>query len=128
MRNLGTRVARLLAAFGAACALLASTATVAIGGTDHFFGGTLPAGFGFAGANPHSINYIEGTANFNGFCVAKDTGLTGFDFATRAVAGARTCATSGQFAARYENGACCYHGWIDNQTAVNMMIYSYYSY
>jgi hypothetical protein len=89
-------------------------ATSAFAGEDTFFSGTLPAGFGFAGTAAHSITYVEGTASANGFCVAKDQGLTGYDFATRAVAGTRACASSGGFAARTENGACCYHGWIDN--------------
>jgi hypothetical protein len=92
----------------------ALTASSAFAGEDTFFSGTLPSGFGFAGTAAHSITYIEGTTNANGFCVAKDQGLTGNDFATRAVAGARTCATSGGFAARTEDGSCCYHGWIDN--------------
>jgi hypothetical protein len=89
-------------------------ATPAFAAHDTWFSGPLPAGFGNASTAAHSITYIEGTANANGFCVAKDQGLAGYDFATRSVVGARTCASSGGFAARTENGSCCYHGWIDN--------------
>jgi hypothetical protein len=102
----------------------ALTATSALAGDDTFFSGTLMAGFGVAGVAAHSVTYIEGTANANGFCVAKDQGLTGTDFATRAVAGTRACATSGGFAARTENGACCYHGWIDNDLGSEIIVNS----
>lgn len=108
----------------------ALAATSAFATNDNWFSGTLPAGFGFDSTGAHSIVYIEGTANANGFCVAKDQGLAGYDFATRSVAGARACATSGGFAARTENGVCCYHGWIDNDLggAISVDPSTHYSY
>ena len=105
-------------------------ATAAFAGADHWFSGTLAAGFGYASSEAHSINYIEATGNHNGFCVAKDTGLTGFDFASRSVAGTRTCASSGGFASRTEDSSCCYHGWVDNGTGSNTVFdtSTHYSY
>jgi hypothetical protein len=104
-----------------AVAFSALGAPSAFAGTDHWFNGTMPAGFGFASTAAHSITYIEATGNFNGFCVAKDTGLAGYDLASRNVAGTRTCASSGGFASRTENGACCFHGWVDDSTANNIL-------
>jgi hypothetical protein len=102
--------------------VLLGTATTALASTDHFFSGTLAQGFGFASTGAHSISYIEATGNHNGFCVAKDTGTTGYASATKSVAGTRTCASSGGFASRVENSACCYHGWVDNSTGVDIVI------
>jgi len=97
-------------------ALLGAAAT-ALAGADHWFSGTLVQGYGYASTDAHSINYIEATGDHNGFCVAKDTGTTGYASATKTTAGSRTCSSSGGFAARVENSACCYHGWVDNSTA-----------
>lgn len=96
--------------------LFAVFATAAFAASDFWFSGGMPAGSGFASTAAHSVTYIQGSANLNGFCVAKDQGLAGYDTAWRNVAGARACATSGGFASRSENGTCCYHGWADNQT------------
>jgi hypothetical protein len=99
----------------------ASTAT-AVATADHYFSGTLVAGRGWAGSEAHSVTYIEGDADANGFCVAKDQGLSGYDSANRSVVGTRACASSSGFASRSEDGACCYHGWIDNRTASSMIV------
>jgi hypothetical protein len=99
----------------------ASTAT-ALAGTDHFFSGTLVSGRGWAGTEAHSVTYIEGDADSNGFCVAKDQGTTGYASATKLTSGVRACASSSGFASRTEDGSCCYHGWIDNSTANSMII------
>jgi hypothetical protein len=111
-------------------AVVAVFAPAAHAGTDHWYATTLNASFGYASVEAHSITYIQGSANVNGFCVAKDQGITGYAAATRSVAGTRTCATSGGFASRLENGACCYHGWIDNQTGGPIVVNSstYYSF
>jgi hypothetical protein len=113
-----------------AATVVAVFAPAAHAGTDHWYATTLNAGLGYASVDAHSITYIQGAANLNGFCVAKDQGITGYDVATRSVAGGRTCATSGGFASRSENGACCYHGWIDNQTGSAIAVNSstYYSF
>jgi hypothetical protein len=95
--------------------LFAVFATAAFAASDFWFSGGLPSGSGFASTAAHSINYIQGSGNLNGFCVAKDQGISGYDTAWRNV-GTRACATSGGFASRSENSACCYHGWVDNQT------------
>jgi hypothetical protein len=95
-------------------------ATAAYAGSDYWYATTMNAGVGNASVGAHSITYIQGSANLNGFCVAKDQGITGNAPANRAVAGMRTCAASGGFASRSENGACCFHGWADNQTAVTI--------
>jgi len=112
-----------------AVALLSAVAT-ALAGSDHWFSGTLVQGYGYASTEAHSINYIEATGNHNGFCVAKDTGLAGYDSASRTTAGARSCSSSGGFAARSENGACCYHGWVDNGTSNDIVFdtSTHYSY
>jgi hypothetical protein len=99
-----------------AVALLSVTAT-ALATADHWFSGTLVQGYGYASIGAHSIVYVEATGNHNGFCVAKDTGTAGYASATKTTAGSRTCSASGGFAARNENGACCYHGWVDNATS-----------
>jgi hypothetical protein len=107
-----------------------AVAAAAYAGTDHWYASAMAAGVGNASVEAHSITYIQGSANLNGFCVAKDQGITGNAPATRAVAGLRTCATSGGFASRSENSACCYHGWADNQTAATITFNSstYYDY
>jgi hypothetical protein len=97
-------------------AVFGLSATVAYGASDFWFSGSLAAGWGVASNDAHSITYIQGVANANGFCVAKDQGLAGFGSASRTTAGTQACATSGGFASRSENGACCYHGWIANKT------------
>jgi hypothetical protein len=99
----------------------ASTAT-ALAGADHYFSGTLVSGRGWAGSEAHSVTYVEGDADTNGFCVAKDQGITGYAASSRAVAGTRACASSGGFASRNEDGSCCYHGWIDNGTGGSMIV------
>jgi hypothetical protein len=107
-----------MAALGAALVVVfAVFATAAYATANHWFSGSLGAGLGFASAAANSITYIEGTANFNGFCVAKDTGLSGYGLSSRTPAGTPSCASSGGFANRTENGACCYHGWISNPLA-----------
>lgn len=112
-----------------AVALLSAAAT-ALAGSDHWFSGTLVQGYGYASTAAHSISYIEATGNHNGFCVAKDTGTAGYASATKTTAGSRTCSSSGGFAARVENGNCCYHGWVDNSTSNNIIFDSstHYSY
>jgi hypothetical protein len=106
----------------ATLSIAAASTAAALAGTDHFFDGTLVAGRGWAGTEAHSVTYIEGAANANGFCVAKDQGITGYDAANRSVVGTRACATGGGAASRNEDGSCCYHGWIDNQTGSSMII------
>ena len=102
-----------------------TTATAWGATTDYFFPtATLPSGFGYAGVGFHSITYIQGHATFNGFCIAKDQGLVGYDFATRTVVGTRSCATSGGFVMRFENGNCCYHGWIDNDLTFTLTVFA----
>ena len=112
-----------------AVALLGMTAT-ALATADHWFSGTLVHGFGYASTGAHSIVYIEATGDHNGFCIAKDTGLTGYDVASRLTAGPRTCASSGGFAASTEDGSCCYHGWVDNSTSGDIIFdaSTHYSY
>ena len=116
------------------CAVIAvallSTVATALAGADHWFSGTLVQGYGFASTEAHSISYIEATGDHNGFCVAKDTGTTGYASATKTTAGSRTCSSSGGFAARVENSACCYHGWVDNSTggAIIFDTSTHYSY
>jgi hypothetical protein len=128
-RAAGGRVAAALAVTFLALAIGSSAAFAA---TDAFFQtGILTHGFGYASPGIHSINYIQGTGVIGGFCSAKDSGSPGVDFATRTVSGARTCATSGRFAARVENGFCCYRGWIDNDNIWDETIdpvATYYSY
>jgi hypothetical protein len=99
----------------------ASTAT-ALAGADHYFSGTLVSGRGWDGTEAHSVTYVEGDADTNGFCVAKDQGSTGYSSAGKSVSGTRACASSAGFAARTEDGSCCYHGWIDNQTGGSMIV------
>jgi hypothetical protein len=110
--------------------VMATSASTAYAGSDPWFSGNLAAGFGYASAGAHSITYIEGDANYNGFCVAKDQGISGYDFASRTPAGTPTCASSGGFAARSENGACCYHGWIANGlgNAITVFTSTHYNY
>jgi hypothetical protein len=96
--------------------VFAAFATAAYATSDAWFSGSMASGLGFASTGAHSITYIQGSADHNGFCVAKDQGITGYDVASRNVAGGRTCASSGGFASRSENGSCCYHGWADNGT------------
>jgi hypothetical protein len=112
-----------------AVALFSAVAT-AMAGADHWFSGTLVQGYGYASTEAHSISYIEATGNHNGFCVAKDTGTTGYASATKTTAGTRACSTSGGFAARVENSACCYHGWVDNSTSNDIIfdVSTHYSY
>jgi hypothetical protein len=97
-------------------------ATVAYASSDQWFSGNLGSGLGFASTNAHSISYIQGSGNLNGFCVAKDQGLAGYDVASRNVVGTRACASSGGFASRSENSSCCYHGWVDNGTGSGIVI------
>jgi len=103
------------------CAVLAvvlvSVTATALATTYHWFSGTLVQGYGYASIDAHSIVYVEATGNHNGFCVAKDTGTAGYASATKTTAGTRACSSSGGFAARNENGDCCYHGWVDNATS-----------
>jgi hypothetical protein len=91
-------------------------ATVAYGASDNWFSGSLSSGVAVASVGAHSIVYVQGVANANGFCVAKDQGFSGFGMANTATAGTQACASSGGFASISENGACCYHGWIGNKT------------
>jgi hypothetical protein len=109
---------------------LFSAAATALAGADHWFSGTLVHGYGYASTEAHSISYIEATGDHNGFCVAKDTGTTGYASATKTTAGSRTCSSSGGFAARVENSACCYHGWVDNSTGNDIIfdVSTHYSY
>ena len=109
---------------------LASATAAALAGSDHWFSGTLVIGYGYASTEAHSMTYIEATGDHNGFCVAKDTGTAGYASATKTTAGSRTCSASGGFASRSENGACCYHGWLDNNTGNNIVFDSstHYSY
>jgi hypothetical protein len=106
---------------GVLAAILATVfavfATAAFATSDAWYASTMASGLGNASVGAHSITYIQGSADHNGFCVAKDQGITGYDSASRNVAGTRTCASSGGFVSRSENGACCYHGWADNSTA-----------
>jgi hypothetical protein len=111
-------------------AVMAIGATSASAGIDYWFSSTLNAGFGFASVDAHSINYIEGDANYNGFCIAKDQGISGYAPASHTPVGTVACASSGGFVARTENGACCYHGWIANGLGNAISVYSstHYSY
>jgi hypothetical protein len=97
---------------------------------DQWFSGTLANGLGFASTGAHSIFYIQGTGNRSGFCIAKDTGIAGYDVASRAVHGTRSCAPGSGFVSRTENSACCFHGWIDNGTGFSLTVdpATYYSY
>lgn len=104
--------------------LFGLSATAAYAASDFWFSGTLDAGLGFASADAHSITYIQGSADHNGFCVAKDQGLAGFGAASRSTAGTQACATSGGFASRTEDGACCYHGWIANKNGFSIAVSS----
>ncbi|WP_027005776.1 hypothetical protein [Conexibacter woesei] len=99
----------------------ASTAT-ALAGADHYFSGTLVSGRGWAGSEAHSVTYIEGSGDHNGFCVAKDQGTTGYASATKTTSGTRACSSTGGFASRTEDGSCCYHGWVDNATGLDIII------
>jgi hypothetical protein len=99
-------------------------ATVAYATSDFWFSGSLGTGLGYASTTAHSITYIQGVANANGFCVAKDTGLSGQGPANRTTAGTQACATSGGFASRSEDGSCCFHGWIANKTGGGITVTS----
>jgi hypothetical protein len=99
-------------------------ATVAYGASEAWFSGSLSPDVAVASVNAHSIVYIQGVANANGFCVAKDQGFAGLGSATTPTAGAQACATSGGFASRGEDGTCCYHGWIGNKTAGTITVSS----
>ncbi|WP_324909831.1 hypothetical protein [Baekduia sp.] len=99
-------------------------ATAAYGTSDFWFSGSLATNAGFASTDAHSITYIQGSADHNGFCVAKDQGLAGFDVATRATVGTQACASSGGFASRSEDGSCCYHGWIANKNTFAISVNS----
>jgi 2-keto-3-deoxy-6-phosphogluconate aldolase len=94
--------------------VLAFSAAAAHAGSDPWFSGNLTFEQAVASANAHSITYIQGVGTANGFCIAKDTGFAGLGNTTGGTAGVQTCATSGGFASRSENGACCFHGWIGN--------------
>lgn len=97
-------------------------ATTAYATSDFWFSGGLSSEIAVASTGAHSIVYIQGVANANGFCVAKDQGFSGLGSTTNATAGAQACATSGGFVSRSENGACCYHGWIGNKTAGSITV------
>jgi hypothetical protein len=116
------RRARVALVGAVLAAVFGGFAVAAYAATDHWFSGPLLSGVGFASTEAHSITYIEGTANTNGFCVAKDTGTTGYGPSSHTPAGTPQCASSGGFASRSENGACCYHGWISNGTGNNMTV------
>jgi hypothetical protein len=94
--------------------MLASNATAAHATDDTWFSGGLPSEVAVASVGAHSILAIQGFANANGFCIAKDVGFSGVGMTTTATAGVQSCATSGGFVSRTENGTCCYHGWIGN--------------
>lgn len=98
-----------------AVALLCAAAT-ALAGVDHWFSGTLLQESGYASTSSNPITYIEATGNHNGFCIAKDSS-SGFGTASKLTSGPRTCASSGGFANRNENGTGSYHAWVDNQTS-----------
>jgi hypothetical protein len=102
----------------------AAFATAAYATSDPWFSGNMAAGLGYASSGAHSISYIQGSADSNGFCVAKDQGISGYDSASRSVAGTRTCATSGGFASRTENSSCCFHGWADNGTGSAIVFFT----
>ena len=111
--------------------VFALSAAVAYAADDFWFSGTLATGLGYGSTgSAHSINYIEGTANFNGFCVAKDQGTTGFASSGHTPVGTQACASSGGFANRLENSSCCYRGWIANKNAFDIVVSSttHYSY
>jgi hypothetical protein len=102
--------------------MLASTATAAHATDDTWFNGVLSSEVAVASVGAHSILSIQGFANANGFCIAKDTGFSGVGSTTNGTAGGQSCATSGGFVARTENGACCYHGWIGNPLAGSITV------
>jgi hypothetical protein len=110
----------------AGCVVLAVVLTLsassALAASDFWYTGTLADTTGYAGLAAHSITYIQGVANANGFCVAKDQGITGYAGAGRTPAGTQACATSGGFASRSENAACCYHGWIANKNETEITV------
>jgi hypothetical protein len=99
-------------------------ATAAYAASDNWFSGGLSSGVAVASVGAHSIVYIQGVANANGFCVAKDQGFSGVGSAYAGTAGTQACATSGGFASRGEDGACCFHGWIGNKTAGGITVSS----
>jgi hypothetical protein len=119
-----------VALYGAVLIGVLGFAPSALATNDFWFTGTLTPGFGYASTGAHSITYIQGSGNFNGFCIAKDQGISGYASASRVPAGTPSCATSGGFVARTENGSCCYHGWISNGTGNDLVVDSttYYSY
>lgn len=102
-RALGCAVLTIMLAFGA---------TAAQAGSDFWFAGNLTFEQAVASTTSHSITFIQGVGTANGFCIAKDSGFAGSGNTTGGTAGVQTCATSGGFASRSENGACCFHGWI----------------
>lgn len=111
--------------------VFAAFATVALAATNHWFSGTLTPGYGYASTAANSITYIEGTGNYNGFCVAKDQDISGYALlSAHSPTGTSACASSGGFASRSENGACCWHGWIGNGTSNDLLVDSstHYSY
>jgi hypothetical protein len=101
---------------------LASNATVAHAAHDTWFSGGLSPEAAVASNEAHSILSISGFANANGFCIAKDTGFAGLGSTTNGTAGGQSCATSGGFVARSENGACCFHGWIGNPLSISITV------
>lgn len=108
------KVRRALGGAVLTVALVAANATVAHAAEDTWYSGGLSAEVAVASVGAHSIVYIQGVANANGFCIAKDQGFSGFGSTTAGTAGAQSCATSGGFVSRSENATCCYHGWIGN--------------
>jgi hypothetical protein len=97
-------------------------AVTAYGASDFWYSGDLPPERAVASNDAHSIIYIQGSANANGFCIAKDTGFAGIGSTTNGTAGAQSCAVSGGFVSRSENGACCFHGWIGNPTGSTVVV------
>jgi hypothetical protein len=110
--------------------LFAMLSAIAAATADHWFSGTLANGTGFASTDAHSIEYIEGTGNHGGFCIAKDQGTAGDGPSSHPTTGTQSCAPSSGFISRTENATCCYHGWIDNPTGTGMTIdpSTHYSY
>lgn len=102
----------------------ALSAGLAYGASDAWFSGALSTDLGIASTAAHSIVYVQGSANANGFCVGKVQGFAGIGAWNATTTGGVACAVSGGFAAVTQDGTCCYHGWISNHTGITITVNS----
>lgn len=104
---------------------LAGFPAIALASTDHWFAGPLGAfgtsTSGYASFAAHSISYIEGDADHNGFCVGREQGATGYNQQSFF---ADACASSGGTAAAFVTPVCCNHANIANTHSFSITVLS----